>query len=1054
MDDNTTDPDKTALEPRRRTVLAGAAALGGLAAAAPTAYAAPHPHAPPHERQPDAGLADLVLDQIGRLEPAFDPSITAYTAKAYRSLDTVTVYPILLGEDVQVSINGNAPDPDAHDRVSVDLELGENLIVAEVDHAGSRTEYTVVVTKVDTDFRGRELVEGVTATSPVGEAEGRPLSAMFDGDDSTSWHPAEPLAAGEPEEEGVTTFTLELPQVRTVGRLAGHIRTPEGQWYPSEWETYLYIDVSEDGSSWTRAAHHATLRQDQDILYWEFGQYYRAGFVRITLASKDDRLHEDFGVQDMQVFALPEGVTPPERHDPPTDRGQDAAFVPTEESVNRAQELALAHGLIIAQWATSDGYAAGSLDAREFEDLARPTAQFYDPDFGNLDLMAYSPDATWGIAKAPSGGNGIQEAGDPHEYIPDAMRPYQADFIDAQYGDEGPYSTQEVDAFARWFEFSRETYPQAITHSNQNSNPTWADLENFRHYVRTARPDLASFDHYYWGGGDVFGDHGPVAWDATHHLLGMPVWQTQRQVALEGLTGDGSEPILFGQYPDAFDHNGSQSQKALVTSLSLASGMKWLSLFRIEINRYDGNSYFDIDGAPTRAYYEIADILHRARRLGRYLVPLTNDWVAVKPGAHREGGSAVPNDVATGYRLDSFDSSLPSLSEYGIAGIDVTNTGTANDGLTGDVTVGFFKPVPGMPQDTLAEVFGAEDPRAFMIVNGLIANAELPSTKKLVRYDAGQYWQTEQEVTVRLVPPAGADLMRVDQVTGEAERIQPDRTPVGEKGKGHEHEMTVTVRIGGGQSELFFWTGPALSVETDHDPTVIGVGDNATVAVTITNAGAQRTKKLTVDPVAPDGWSLGGSWPQDLPPLGPGDSHVVELDVHNEGVAGDAVIDLGLKVHKVATAAAVRVRGECGGERLTPQPVAVDSEETDGEDGSMHNVADEDPSTFWHTQWYEETPGHPHWIVLDLGSSQEICSLTYLPRQDAAVGRIKDYTVHVGDDPEQFPAEPTVSGTLPPGAEESSIGIMARGRYLRLESQSAWDGKPFTVAASLGVTLR
>src|SRR5699024_7698919 len=180
-------------------------------------------------------------------------------------------------------------------------------------------------------------------------------------------------------------------------------------------------------------------------------------------------------------------------------------------------------------------------------------------------------------------------------------RPYQSRFIDAQYGDEGPYSDAEVEAFSRWFAFSRETYPQALTHSNQNNNPTWAELDNFRHYVRTAKPDLVSFDHYYWGGGDVVGTPGPAAWDATNHLLGRAARRTQRQVALEGLTGDGSEPILFGQYLDAFDHNSSQSQKALVTSLSLASGLKLLSFFRMALYRYGGTRFVVHDRRPTPA---------------------------------------------------------------------------------------------------------------------------------------------------------------------------------------------------------------------------------------------------------------------------------------------------------------------------------------------------------------------------------------------------------------------------------------------------------------------
>ena len=121
--------------------------------------------------------------------------------------------------------------------------------------------------------------------------------------------------------------------------------------------------------------------------------------------------------------------------------------------------------------------------------------------------------------------------------------------------------------------------------------------------------------------------------------------------------------------------------------------------------------------------------------------------------------------------------------------------------------------------------------------------------------------------------------------------------------------------------------------------------------------------------------------------------------------------------------------------------------------GAMGNVADEDPSTFWHTQWHSSSPGYPHWIVLDLGSEQDVCSLVYLPRQDAVVGQVKDYAVYVSDDPESFPEEPATTGTLASGQEEKEIGVLARGRYLKFEGTSAWDGKPFMVAASLTVRV-
>lgn len=73
----------------------------------------------------------------------------------------------------------------------------------------------------------------------------------------------------------------------------------------------------------------------------------------------------------------------------------------------------------------------------------------------------------------------------------------------------------------------------------------------------------------------------------------------------------------------------------------------------------------------------------------------------------------------------------------------------------------------------------------------------------------------------------------------------------------------------------------------------------------------------------------------------------------------------------------------------------ADSEEVEGDDGRADNVFDLQPTTFWHTQWESARPAHPHQLVLDLGSVQTVAGLRYLPRQDSANGRIKDYRVYV-----------------------------------------------------------
>jgi len=75
--------------------------------------------------------------------------------------------------------------------------------------------------------------------------------------------------------------------------------------------------------------------------------------------------------------------------------------------------------------------------------------------------------------------------------------------------------------------------------------------------------------------------------------------------------------------------------------------------------------------------------------------------------------------------------------------------------------------------------------------------------------------------------------------------------------------------------------------------------------------------------------------------------------------------------------------------------IYADSEELEGENGSALNLIDHQPTTMWHTQWSDGAPKMPHAVVLDLGSVMAVSKLRYLPRQDAANGRIKSYRLYL-----------------------------------------------------------
>jgi beta-galactosidase len=101
------------------------------------------------------------------------------------------------------------------------------------------------------------------------------------------------------------------------------------------------------------------------------------------------------------------------------------------------------------------------------------------------------------------------------------------------------------------------------------------------------------------------------------------------------------------------------------------------------------------------------------------------------------------------------------------------------------------------------------------------------------------------------------------------------------------------------------------------------------------------------------------------------------------------------------TVAELAVLGPDGVEldRSACQVVYAESEEVLAEDGAADNLLDEMSDTFWHTEWGAAKPGHPHQVVIDLGSEQTVAGVRYLPRQDSANGRIKQCRLYVSPDP-------------------------------------------------------
>ncbi len=132
--------------------------------------------------------------------------------------------------------------------------------------------------------------------------------------------------------------------------------------------------------------------------------------------------------------------------------------------------------------------------------------------------------------------------------------------------------------------------------------------------------------------------------------------------------------------------------------------------------------------------------------------------------------------------------------------------------------------------------------------------------------------------------------------------------------------------------------------------------------------------------------------------------------------------------------------------------VRVDSEETVGEDGKGANAVDGDSSTFWHTQWQDASPEHPHEIIIELSRSCKISGFTYLPRQDDEVnGTIKDYEFYVSGDGKDF-GQPVKKGAFGEGKEKKTVTFEPKQcQFIKLKALSEINDQPWTSAAEIGV---
>jgi hypothetical protein len=271
----------------------------------------------------------------------------------------------------------------------------------------------------------------------------------------------------------------------------------------------------------------------------------------------------------------------------------------------------------------------------------------------------------------------------------------------------------------------RASTPEVIGFANDaGSSTTLAQIKN---YMSIAQPDMLSFDYYAFLYQNVWDGGSPTA---QYNTMGR-----YRTAALAGNNGDSTTPIPYAVYLGPFkqinDYAISESQMAIQYGSAWTYGYKSLIAWRYS-NEQANDPYQSLlfdgpnDTNPTPMYYSVARLNKQTLNLGPTLLRLKSVNLQFVRGRHQESIFSYPKNDLPEFTSDW---SASSDSDPYLTGISVTNLGSKNSGLDGDIIVGQFKP--------LAEEFDGNvfsDQLYFMITNGLTdANGDSLATQQKVR---------------------------------------------------------------------------------------------------------------------------------------------------------------------------------------------------------------------------------------------------------------------------------------------------------------------------------
>jgi hypothetical protein len=138
-------------------------------------------------------------------------------------------------------------------------------------------------------------------------------------------------------------------------------------------------------------------------------------------------------------------------------------------------------------------------------------------------------------------------------------------------------------------------------------------------------------------------------------------------------------------------------------------------------------------------------------------------------------------------------------------------------------------------------------------------------------------------------------------------------------------------------------------------------------------------------------------------------------------------------------------------DRTNWKVLAFSSEEANGEgagNGKVINALDNNPATYWHSQWQGASPGPPHFFVIDMGAVKTLHGLSFLDRQSDNSGKPQEVVVQTSMDNVTWVTAGAFTLANTKDLQPQFLTAFIDARYLKVTVQSSY-GASYTHLAEL-----